>query len=204
LERDHSAADIGQAVTLAQCTRLVVACDLIFGTPGETIEQWQSDLDGLVSLVPEHVSTYGLTFERGTAFESRRLRGELIPIHEDRERIMYETAIDFLTSGGWEHYEVSNFARPGFRSRHNQVYWSGDPYWAAGPGAARFVGGIREVNHRSTSTYIKRVLAGQSHKHGLESFWSLGCEESQEFAEATLRTAPGTRLTNLLPGPWSG
>jgi oxygen-independent coproporphyrinogen-3 oxidase len=75
---------------------------------------------------------------------------------------MYALAIDRLTAAGYEHYEVSNFARPGRRSRHNQVYWSGEPYFAAGPGASRYVGGIRETNHRSTTAYLQKVLAGES------------------------------------------
>ena len=75
---------------------------------------------------------------------------------------MFSTAIDALTAGGFEHYEVSNFARPDRRCRHNEVYWAGESYFAAGPGAARYVEGRRETNHRSTTTYIKRVLAGQS------------------------------------------
>ena len=75
---------------------------------------------------------------------------------------MYAAVIDRLTAAGFEHYEVSNFARPGRRSRHNQAYWSGDGYFAAGPGAARYVDGVRETNHRSTTTYLHRVLAGES------------------------------------------
>jgi oxygen-independent coproporphyrinogen-3 oxidase len=81
---------------------------------------------------------------------------------EDLERAMYEAAIDTLTAAGYEHYEVSNFARPGNRCRHNETYWTGRPYFAAGPGASRFIAGRRETNHRSTTTYIARVLAGQS------------------------------------------
>jgi oxygen-independent coproporphyrinogen-3 oxidase len=83
-------------------------------------------------------------------------------IDEESERIMFERAIDRLTAEGFEHYEVSNFARTGFRCRHNELYWSGQPYYAFGPGAARYVDGRREVNHRSTTTYLHRVLAGQS------------------------------------------
>ena len=75
---------------------------------------------------------------------------------------MYALAIDRLTAAGYEHYEVSNFAQPGRRSRHNQVYWSGDGYFAAGPGASRYIDGVRETNHRSTTTYLKSVLAGES------------------------------------------
>ena len=75
---------------------------------------------------------------------------------------MYEVAIDELTAAGYDHYEVSNFARPGHRCRHNEVYWAGGSYFAAGPGAARYVDGRRETNHRSTTTYLQRMLAGQS------------------------------------------
>jgi oxygen-independent coproporphyrinogen-3 oxidase len=75
---------------------------------------------------------------------------------------MYAEAIDRLTAAGYEHYEVSNFARPGRRCRHNEVYWAGGGYYAAGPGAARYVDGRREVNHRSTTTWLKRVLARES------------------------------------------
>ncbi|HCK72992.1 MAG TPA: coproporphyrinogen III oxidase, partial [Planctomycetaceae bacterium] len=81
---------------------------------------------------------------------------------EEVERNMYEHAIDHLAGVGFEHYEVSNFARPGFRCRHNQVYWTGKAFHAFGPGAARFVNGVREVNHRSTTKYLNDVLAGKS------------------------------------------
>ena len=75
---------------------------------------------------------------------------------------MYLSAIETLSAAGFEHYEVSNFARPGRRCRHNEAYWAGAPYFAVGPGAARYVDGRREMNHRSTTTYLKRVLAGDS------------------------------------------
>lgn len=162
LERDHEAPDIERAVPLARSANMQVALDLIFATPGETLAQWSADIDAAIALAPKHVSTYGLTFERGTAFWNRRLRGDLCEVDEGLQRDMYALAIDHLTAAGYEHYEVSNFARPGCRSRHNQTYWSGDGYFAAGPGAARYVGGVRETNHRSTTTYLKRVLGGES------------------------------------------
>jgi oxygen-independent coproporphyrinogen III oxidase len=162
LERDHDADDIERVVTLARDAGLAVALDLIFATPGEALDQWSADLDAAFALRPDHVSTYGLTFERGTDFWSRRERGQLIETDEELQREMYALAIDRLTAAGFEHYEVSNFARPGQRSRHNETYWSGRGYYAAGPGAARYVDGIRETNHRSTTTYLHRVLAGES------------------------------------------
>jgi oxygen-independent coproporphyrinogen-3 oxidase len=171
LERDHDRVAIESAVQFARGFAQSVSLDLIFGVPGESLADWQSDLQAALELAPDHVSTYGLTFEKGTAFWSRLSHGELARLDEDLERQMYEAAIDTLTAAGYEHYEVSNFAwavvpsrseGTTFRCRHNENYWLGGSYFAAGPGAARFVAGRRETNHRSTTTYIRRVLAGQS------------------------------------------
>lgn len=162
LERDHDAAQIARAV--AECKRFAssVSLDLIFGTPGETLDDWKSDLAQAIALTPQHVSTYGLTIEKGTPFFMRTERGELTKAGEELEAVMYETAIDTLAANGYEHYEVSNFARPGFACRHNQTYWRHQPFFAAGPGAASFLGGTRSVNHRSTTTYLARLRAGES------------------------------------------
>lgn len=162
LERDHRAEQIELAVRGLQRAGLAVALDLIFGVPGETLDIWQADLEQAVRLQPNHVSTYGLTFERGTRFWARLNKGELQPVPEAVEQTLYEVGIERLGEAGLEHYEVSNFAQPGCRSRHNEIYWAGKTYFAAGPGAARHLEGRREVNHRSPTTYIKRVLAGLS------------------------------------------
>jgi oxygen-independent coproporphyrinogen-3 oxidase len=162
LERDHAADDIRRAFTWAAERLPAVALDLIFGCPGENSQIWAADLAAAIALGPAHLSTYGLTFERGTAFWTRRAKGALVPLDEEQERELYALAIDSLTAAGFEHYEVSNFARPGGRCRHNENYWAGGSYFAAGPGAARHLDGRREMNHRSTTTYIKRVFAGQS------------------------------------------
>jgi oxygen-independent coproporphyrinogen-3 oxidase len=135
---------------------------MIFATPGETLTDWAADLDAALTLEPEHVSTYGLTIERGTTFWGRRLRGELVEVDEETQRDMYLLAIDRLASAGLAQYEISNFARPGCRSRHNEAYWLGDGYYGYGPGAARYVDGVREINHRSTTNYLNRVLSGVS------------------------------------------
>ena len=136
--------------------------DLIFAAPGETLDHWKSDLHQAVSQSPDHISTYGLTFEKGAHFWNRRHSGELAAAGEELERSMFEVAIEFLTQAGFDHYEVSNFALPDKRCRHNEAYWLGHEYYAAGAGAARYVGGVRSMNHRSTTTYIKRVMAGES------------------------------------------
>lgn len=162
LERDHRREQIDSAVRLSRESIDSVALDLIFGVPGETRAAWQGDLEAALRLGPDHMSTYGLTFERGTSFWTRRLRQELAAIDEEDERWMYETAIEMLVAAGFEHYEVSNFAQPAKRCRHNENYWLGGGYYAAGPGAASFIGGTRSMNHRSTTTYIQRLRAGHS------------------------------------------
>ena len=162
LERDHSAEQVEQTVQLAKQAGLQVNLDLIFATPGETLDQWRDDLDHAIRLGPDHISTYGLTFEKGTSFWTRRRQGGLMEAEEETQRQMYEMAIDRLSAAGFEHYEVSNFARAGCRSRHNEAYWSGREWYAAGPGAARYVDGVRETNHRSTTTWLRRLNHGES------------------------------------------
>jgi oxygen-independent coproporphyrinogen-3 oxidase len=162
LERDHEAGDVERAVRLARGAGMAVALDLIFATPGETLTQWAADLDAALALALDHISTYGLTFERGARFWSQLAHGQLVEVDEETQRDMYLLAIDRLASAGLAQYEISNFARPGCRSRHNEAYWLGEGYYGYGPGAARYVDGVREINHRSTTTYLKRVLSGAS------------------------------------------
>ena len=162
LERDHTRIDIVRALELARSAGMRVSLDLIFAAPDETLEQWLADLDEAILLEPDHVSTYGLTFEQGTTFWNRWQKNELASVAEELEREMYLAAIDRLSAAGFIHYEISNFAQPGQQSRHNEVYWSGDEYFAAGPGAARYVDGVRSTNHRSTTTYLKRIQQNRS------------------------------------------
>ncbi len=162
LERDHDAPLVRSAVEVTRRRIDNISLDLIFAAPEESLDQWSDDLRQALQLEPQHLSTYGLTYERGAQFWNRRERGELMAVEESIERAMYELAIERLTGAGFEHYEVSNFALPGRRCRHNEVYWSGQGYFAAGPGAASYVGGERRMNHGSTTTYLNRVLAGES------------------------------------------
>lgn len=162
LDRKHDPADVRLAVDVTRRMGAHVAIDLIFAAEQESSDAWRSDLQAMLQLEPDHVSTYGLTLEKGTRFWTRRLHGTLEEVDEEAQRTMYLTAMEVLGEAGFDHYEVSNFARPGHRSRHNMTYWLGESYYGVGPGAARYVGGIRELNHRSTSTYIRRLLAGAS------------------------------------------
>jgi oxygen-independent coproporphyrinogen III oxidase len=162
LERDHSPNDIDDVMRRLRRRFGNVSLDLIFGVPGQSLEDWRQTLRRAIELGPAHVSTYGLTWEAGTAFGTRRDRGELAPIDEELERDQYAMAMDELSAAGFEQYEISNFARPGFRCRHNEVYWAGDEYFAFGPGAARYVGGRRETNIRSVLGWLARLERGES------------------------------------------
>lgn len=162
LERDHTAEQLSETLSAARPIFPEISVDLIFAAPGETLEQWRTDLHRAIEHGVDHVSTYGLTIEKGSAFFGRQLRGQLSELPEELELEMYWMAASELTTAGLEHYEVSNFARPGHTCRHNEAYWLGKPWWAFGPGAAGFDGQTRTVNHRSLHTYLRRIQQGQS------------------------------------------
>jgi oxygen-independent coproporphyrinogen-3 oxidase len=161
LDRDHEPDDVRRAAGLLHDAGLVVSLDLMTAAPGQSLTAVERDLAAAVAVAPEHVSVYCLTWEQGTAFAAARRRGELAAVPEDLERAMFEAAIDRLEGAGYQHYEVSNFARPGHRCRHNEAYWDCRPWEAFGPGAARFDGRTRTTNHRSTTTWMTQVLAGE-------------------------------------------
>ncbi len=162
LERQHDPADVPRAVELVRGRIAEISLDLIFGVPGQTLDQWQSDLRWALDLAPDHISTYGLTYEKGTRLWKEQRAGTIVPLGEELERAMYAEAMDRLESAGFEHYEISNFARPGRRSRHNQAYWANEAYFGFGLGAARYVHGRREVNTRDLHRYLTQIEAGQS------------------------------------------
>lgn len=162
LERDHRDAEIMACIESVRRYCDNFGIDLIFAVPGQSLELWQQTLRRAIELGPTHLSTYGLTFEKGTSFWSRRSKGLIESADNDLELAMYEAAMDQLAAAGFAQYEISNFAKPGLASRHNQVYWAGRPYWGFGPGAASYLNGERRLNHRSTTTWIHRVLSGQS------------------------------------------
>ncbi len=161
LDRQHRPEHVEAAVAAARRYIPVVSFDLIFAAPGSTQADWQADLETALTFQPNHLSTYGLTYEKGTPLWKQRYRGAIIPVPEDDELAMYEYAIDRLTAAGYEHYEISNFAQPGFRCRHNERYWANEPYYGFGVGAARYIQGVRELNIRDTQLYIRRALAGE-------------------------------------------
>jgi oxygen-independent coproporphyrinogen-3 oxidase len=162
LERRHAPGDVPRAI---ECVRRRIAnfsLDLIFGVPGQSLADWIRDLEHALSFAPPHVSTYGLTYEKGTPLWKDRERGRVAPLSEDDELAMYLHALDALAAAGIEQYEVSNHARHGSECRHNQAYWANFAYFGFGVGAARYIECRRELNTRSLDTYLRRMLSGES------------------------------------------
>lgn len=189
LERAHDPEEIARAVTRVRRRIENLSLDLIFGVPGQTDAQWRGDLARALALEVDHLSTYGLTYEKGTPLWKRRQRGEVRPLEEDAELALYALAIDTLEAAGFEHYEISSFARPGRRCRHNQVYWANEAYFGFGMGAARYVRGRRELNTRDLHRYIRQALTGESVTMQSEE---LGPEErARETMAVQLRRAGG-------------
>ena len=206
LERRHSSESAVDAFDRCRSRFPNVSLDLIFAVPGQTLDDWQRDLQTANDLQPNQVSTYGLTFEKGTTFWTRREKGQLDQADDSLERSMYGAAMDQLAAAGFEHYEISSFAQPGFRCRHNQVYWNGRDYLGFGPGAASFAGGVRWQNHRSTTTWIRKVLAGEAaigDREQLDPEASarerliLGLRQIEGIDVATFETETGFTLKSL-------
>jgi len=163
LERMHSPDDVEDVVTrLRKAGVSNCSFDLIFGVPDQTVDEWQQTLDMATRLQPQHISTYGLTFEKGTPFWTRLQRDQIAAVPEEIEREMYARAMSVLPERGYSQYELSNFSQPGFECRHNQVYWRAEPFYGIGPGAAEFRGTTRTRNHRSVTVWIERLLKGRS------------------------------------------
>lgn len=162
LERKHIAEEVPRVVELARGYMQSLSLDLIFGAPGQTLFQWQMDLERALALPINHLSTYGLTYEKGTKLWKSIREGSILPLTEEDERRMYDLAMDWMTEAGWEHYEISSFATVGHRCRHNQAYWINLPFFGFGLGAARHLNFIREVNTRNIDNYLKKCLAGES------------------------------------------
>lgn len=189
LERDHAPADVPRAVDIARRRIPQISLDLIFGAPGQTLAGWQRDLEAALALDPHHLSTYGLTYEKGTRLWKQRRQGEVQPLEEDAELAMYVHATDRLETAGFAQYEISSFARPGARCRHNQVYWANEAYFGFGLGAARYIEGSREHNTRDFGTYLRLCLSGQSASQQTEQL--LPQDRARETASLNLRRAEG-------------
>ena len=161
LHRRHSASEAQQAVQLLRDAGIGnVSVDLMFGFPGETPEDWQRDIDVALGLHVEHISAYGLMFEEGTPLYRMLERGEVEEADEETCLKMYSLLVDKLEEAGYEHYEISNFARPGFRSCHNSSYWNNTPYIGLGASAHSYDLRTRSWNVDNLMVYMDSIEKG--------------------------------------------
>ena len=157
--RVHTAAQVRTAVDAVRKAKIEnLSLDLIYGLPHQTMERWQANLEAAVALAPQHLSCYGLKVEEGTPLHARRDSAGLPG--DDAQADMYLSTVETLRHYGFFQYEISNFARPGFESRHNLKYWTLQEYAGFGPGAHSDFGGVRYAYERDLDTYIRGVLEG--------------------------------------------
>ena len=165
LGRIHSSDEASRCVQEArQADFDNISLDLISALPGSSLARWEENINRAIDLDPEHISIYTLTIEEGTPFWRQRQAGRLMLPDEELQIDMYQQAVSLLKSSGYEHYEISNFARPGFRSRHNQLYWRNEEYLGLGAGAYSYLNGTRFANTAMIETYIKPISTMPSKK----------------------------------------
>jgi oxygen-independent coproporphyrinogen-3 oxidase len=185
LERTHDPERVPLVVQWAREAGLQVSLDLIYGTPGESLRDWQTSLDAAIACEPDHLSAYSLIVEPGTKLARQIKSGVVAEPDEDLQADMYELADARLEAAGYGWYEVSNWATDAaHRSRHNLSYWQGHDWWGVGPGAHSHVGGVRWWNVKHPAAYADRVGADLSPAAGRESL----DEETQRVERVLLLT----------------
>ena len=195
INRRHSAEQAVDAVRYAREAGFKnISIDLIYGLPGQSIEAWEKQLDKGLGLQPEHISIYGLTYEKGTKLWKQREKGLIEVVDEDRMIEMYELLISKTAQAGYEAYEISNFAKPGYRSRHNSAYWKLTPYTGLGPSAHSFDGISRQWNISSTRKYIDAMQEGNLffEKEELND-----TDKFNDFIMISLRTREGLHFETM-------
>lgn len=195
LNRRHSREQALKAVELCKEQGITnISIDLIYGLPNQTLQAWEENLDIALGLDVPHLSTYHLIYEEGTALYKLMEAGKVKPVDEDLSVSFFSTLIDRLTKAGYLHYEISNFARPGFISRHNSSYWTGKKYLGLGPSAHSYNGIEREWNVSSLPIYIKGIADGhpsiESEDLGLHTRYN-------DFIITGLRTMWGISFSDI-------
>lgn len=197
LGRDHAPAEAEETWQVLRDARFPsLNLDLMFSIPGQSIETWRSTLEHSLSLKPDHISAYNLNYEEDTDF-FRRLRTGEFREDEGRDAEFFNLGVDLLEGGGFEHYEISNYARPGHRSVHNEAYWIGADYIGIGPGAFSTSSGRRWKNVADTDRYIAMTLAGESTETEVETLTEE--ERRTERFGLELRTARGLPVDLVHP-----
>jgi oxygen-independent coproporphyrinogen-3 oxidase len=195
LGREHNARQAEESFHLLRAAGFAnINVDLMFGLPGQTIEQWGATLETTIALQPDHISAYCLTYEEDTDFFLRHARGEFRQ-DADTDAEFFELAMSMLGDAGYEHYETSNYARPGFPSVHNRAYWLGEDYLGIGPSAVSTVGMGRWQNVCDYRAYIDRVFAGHSPSASSETL-THEMKRTERIA-LSLRTSDGVSTSEL-------
>lgn len=193
LGREHDPANVRRAADAAHAVGLPFNIDLVYGSRGETLEQWGETLDAAIALEPAHVSAYALTVEAGTPLAADPARHP----DDDTQADQYQMATERLGAAGFEWYEISNWARPDHECRHNQLYWSEGEYLAIGCAAHGHLDGRRYWNHRTPERYLAAVEAGASPESGSEKLDD--DERRAEGLQLAIRTRRGVPASEVRP-----
>ena len=198
LDRVHTPGRAAQAVAEARAAGFDdVSLDLIYGTPGESVDDWRTSLDAALAAEPDHVSAYALIVEDGTPLARRIRRGELPAPDDDDLADKYLLADELFGNAGYDWYELSNWARPGHPCRHNVAYWRSTDWWGIGAGAHSHVGGVRWWNVKHPAAYAERLGQGRSPGHAREVLTDDQRRVEQVLLE--IRLADGLSESSLLP-----
>jgi oxygen-independent coproporphyrinogen III oxidase len=163
LGRTHNSKDVFTAFEIARKAGFDnISMDLIFGLPNQTLENWKTQLNKAIELEPSHISAYELTIEENTPLYNAFKRNEYLEIDSDLQIEMFEYCSEFLTNAGYEHYEVSNYAKPGLKSKHNQIYWKNLPYYGFGASAVSYINGVRAKRIDNPEDYIAAMNKGNA------------------------------------------
>lgn len=189
MRRSHNAAQAEASVHLASSGGIEnITIDLIYGIPGQSLDQWEENIKKALSLPVSHISAYHLTFEPGTVFDHWRKKGRLHPVQEEASVDQYRILREQLLSAGFDHYELSNFARKGMNSKHNLLYWSGASYLGLGPSAHSYDGERRSWNISSLKGYIGGINNGEKID---ETEHLTSREQYHDYLLTSLRTRRG-------------
>lgn len=192
--RRHSASTALKAIDLLASSGINYSVDLIYGLPGQSVEDWSNSLLRLLQFCPPHFSAYLLSYEPGTLLYQRLMKGTVEEADEDTAIAMYNVLIRKAAENGYEHYEVSNFALPGYRSRHNSSYWDMTPYLGLGASAHSFNGHNRSANPADLRRYITLIESGQI---AAEIDEETELDRLNDLIITSLRTLHGIRLDDV-------
>lgn len=198
IRRRHNAQQVDNAIAILRNAGFQnISIDLMYGFSDETLNQWQSDIRHAISLRPQHISAYSLMYEEGTPLHRMLTEGKIEETDEDLSLQMFETLVSQLTAAGYEHYEISNFALPSFRSRHNSAYWHDIPYIGLGAAAHSYDLRSRSWNIADVKEYIRIIGTG---KRPVEDSETIDADTHYNDIVATaMRTREGIPLEILTP-----